>query len=142
MKKYSLVKKGAALAVAAAVTLSAGNVALADSHSGAFTIDRGNYVEVLKNGKVKKSNTSGSAAKFTCNMSVGYNDTLNFYVYNKNNNIVSAGPATFRGTSKGTHKTSPYRDGKGLKGNPFYFRCSLDLHSVSSSMKVNYKFIP
>ena len=135
MKKYSLVKKGAALAVAAAVTLSAGNVALADSHSGAFTIDRGNYVEVLKNGKVTKSNTSGSAAKFTCN-------TLNFYVYNKNNNIVSAGPATFRGTSKGTQKTSPYRDGKGLKGNPFYFRCSLDLHSVSSSMKVNYKFIP
>ena len=29
MKKYSLVKKGVALAVAAAVTLSAGNVALA-----------------------------------------------------------------------------------------------------------------
>lgn len=57
--KYSLAKKGAALAVAAAVTLSAGNVALADSHSGAFTIDRGNYVEVLKNGKVTKSNTSG-----------------------------------------------------------------------------------
>ena len=53
MKKYSLVKKGAALAVAAAVTLSAGNVALADSHSGAFTIDRGNYVEVLKNGKFR-----------------------------------------------------------------------------------------
>ena len=40
--KYSLVKKGAALAVVAAVTLSAGNVALAGSHSGAFTIDRGN----------------------------------------------------------------------------------------------------
>ena len=105
MMKYSLVKKGVALAVAAAVTLSAGNVALADSHSGAFTIDRGNYVEVLKNGKVTKSNTSGSAAKFTCNMSVGYNDILNFYVYNKNNNIVSAGPATFRGKSNGTKQT-------------------------------------
>lgn len=38
MKKYSLVKKGAALAVAAAVTLSAGNVALADSYSDDFTI--------------------------------------------------------------------------------------------------------
>ena len=55
MKKYSLVKKGAALAVAAAVTLSAGNVALADSYSDDFTIEKNNYVEVLKNSKINKS---------------------------------------------------------------------------------------
>ena len=47
MMKYSLVKKGAALAVAAAVTLSAGNVALADSYSDDFTIEKNNYVEAV-----------------------------------------------------------------------------------------------
>lgn len=142
MKKYSLVKKGAALAVAAAVTLSAGNVALADSKTGDFTVDNGNYVEVLKNYKIDKSNASGTAAKFTCNMKVSRSDTLSFYVLNKNNNIVSSEAAVFRNTAAGTTKTAPYREGKGLKGNPFYFRCSLDFHSASSSMKVKYKFVP
>ena len=88
MMKYSLVKKGAALAVAAAVTLSAGNVALADSYSDDFTIEKNNYVEVLKNSKINKSSASGTAAKFTCNMKVSGSDTLSFYVINKNNHIV------------------------------------------------------
>lgn len=40
MKKYCLVKKGAALAVAAAVTLSAGNVALAGSRTGSLKFNK------------------------------------------------------------------------------------------------------
>lgn len=95
MMKYSLVKKGAALAVAAAVTLSAGNVALADSYSDDFTIEKNNYVEVLKNSKINKSSASGTAAKFTCNMKVSGSDTLSFYVINKNNHIVSSKAAVF-----------------------------------------------
>ena len=142
MMKYSLVKKGAALAVAAAVTLSAGNVALADSYSDDFTIEKNNYVEVLKNSKINKSSASGTSAKFTCNMKVSGSDTLSFYVINKNNHIVSSKAAVFSNTAAGTTKTAPYREGKGLKGNPFYFRCSLDFHSASSSMKVRYKFVP
>lgn len=55
MKKYSLVKKGAALAVAAAVTLSAGNVVLAGSRSGSFKIQQGNYVTVLKSTPIEKA---------------------------------------------------------------------------------------
>ena len=119
MKKYSLVKKGAALAVAAAVTLSAGNVALADSYSDDFTIEKNNYVEVLKNSKINKSSASGTAAKFTCNMKVSGSDTLSFYVINKNNHIVSAKPATFRDTAAGTTKLHLIGMEKGLKGIRF-----------------------
>lgn len=40
MKKYCLVKKGAALAVAAAVTLSAGNVALQEVGRGVLKFNK------------------------------------------------------------------------------------------------------
>lgn len=142
MKKYSLVKKGAALAVAAAVTLSAGNVALAGSKTGSFTVNNGNYVEVLKGNRIVKSGASGTDAKFTCGIRISDQDTLSFYVINKNNHIVSSSAATFRNTAAKTTKKAPYREGKGLKGNPFYFRCSLSDRSASGKLDVDYKFEP
>ena len=102
MKKYSLVKKGAALAVAAAVTLSAGNVVLAGSRSGSFKIQQGNYVTVLKSTPIEKAGKKDSSAMFTCKYRVGANDTLNFVVINKNGNIVSKKAASFRNTNEET----------------------------------------
>ena len=136
MKKYSLVKKGAALAVAAAVTLSAGNVVLAGSRSGSFKIQQGNYVTVLKSTK------KDSSAMFTCKYRVGANDTLNFVVINKNGNIVSKKAASFRNTNEETTKYAPYRSGTGKVGASFYFRCSMSDTSASDETDVKYVFMP
>ena len=142
MKKYSLVKKGAALAVAAAVTLSAGNVVLAGSRSGSFKIQQGNYVTVLKSTPIEKAGKKDSSAMFTCKYRVGANDTLNFVVINKNGNIVSKKAASFRNTNEETTKYAPYRSGTGKVGASFYFRCSMSDTSASDETDVKYVFMP
>ena len=134
MKKYSLVKKGAALAVAAAVTLSAGNVVLAGSRSGSFKIQQGNYVTVLKSTPIEKAGKKDSSAMFTCKYRVGANDTLG--------NIVSKKAASFRNTNEETTKYAPYRSGTGKVGASFYFRCSMSDTSASDETDVKYVFMP
>ena len=129
----------AALAISG--TLIGGSVALAaNSSSGTVAVLRGGEPTEVTNKSVVKSNETGKAAKITVNDSISYNDSLSVYVKNKNDNIVSVESAVFRGTTRATTQSLPYKDGKGKKGNPFYPVFSLAQSSLSSSLTVNFIF--
>ena len=129
-----------AATLAVSGTLIGGSVALANTLSGNVTLIRGYTVESDK--KVEKTTASGSNAKITINDAIYYQDSVSVNIRNKNDNVVSAEPATFSGTTSSTTKSIKYIDGKGKKGNPFYPIFTLSSSSISERMNINFTFTP
>ncbi len=148
MKKEisSIVKKFAAVVLAAAFLVGEsayasevdvnGNVDEIRSQGGYYThLERDKPVDVLAYG-VK--GVKDADAEMTMYTKVGYNDTVNAYLKNKDGTRVSSKGASFRALTRKETQSIPYISGMGVKGEKYFICLTLNISSQSSEVDVDY----